>query len=317
MHCNFRVKFCEKISIHSRRPDARPTTDFLSKYIFTVFCRHSMNMRLQHIEPTPEIAPYIWKMWIFESSGPLPSDDMKLIVPNGRVKLVVPYKNGLNGTIIGQYNHISTEHQVTLIGICDSPSIVDTVHNAPSGTIGIEFSPVGAYRFFRLRQSELKNKILPLEDVLGKTAAELQQCLGNTPGLRDKVHLLQQFLVRLFRQTPRDEILDFCLQTITAANGSTTVRELEKLTGYSSRWLNMKFDDKVGLSPKSLTSLTRFQYYYQAIAGEKQQVLHQKDFYDHYYDQAHFIKEFRRFTGLSPQRFEQVMNDFGRIFYRR
>ena len=41
-----------------------------------------------------------------------------------------------------------------------------------------------------------------------------------------------------------------------------------------------------------------------------------RDFYDMYYDQSHFIKDFKRFTGLSPTRFEKQVNDFGEKYFR-
>jgi hypothetical protein len=39
------------------------------------------------------------------------------------------------------------------------------------------------------------------------------------------------------------------------------------------------------------------------------------DLYDYYYDQAHFIKEFKRFTGYTPQRYAELGNEFGKAFY--
>ena len=41
-----------------------------------------------------------------------------------------------------------------------------------------------------------------------------------------------------------------------------------------------------------------------------------RDFYDMYYDQSHFIKDFKRFTGLPPTRFEKQVNDFGEKYFR-
>ena len=54
-------------------------------------------MKLEHIQPRPELKPYIGKMWVFENDSRLPDEEMKLIVPNGMVKLVIPIGNGLSG----------------------------------------------------------------------------------------------------------------------------------------------------------------------------------------------------------------------------
>ncbi|HTF27192.1 MAG TPA: DUF6597 domain-containing transcriptional factor, partial [Flavitalea sp.] len=94
-------------------------------------------MRLQHIEPHPQLRGYVKKLWVFESSGRAPSEDMKLIVPNGMVKLTIPFRNGIFGKN-KDWSLLSKESCLTLIGISDLPAIVDVEHEAPSGNIGIE-----------------------------------------------------------------------------------------------------------------------------------------------------------------------------------
>ncbi len=274
-----------------------------------------MQMRLQHIDPHPLLKGYIEKMWIFESSCRVPNYDMKLIVPNGCVKLVVPYKNGLSGKYNGWF-HLSKEHSITLIGVSDIPAIVDSENDSPAGTIGIEFNQIGSYRFFHLRQVDIKNKIHPLIDILGTTAKRLEEQISNAESIRDKVFLLQQFLLKLLAIKDEDAIFDYCVRKINLSKGKITVKELENETGYSSRWLNIKFIDRVGISPKNLASIIRFQQFYQSMVNNTGVLFMQREFYDYYYDQSHFIKEFKRFTGVAPTKFMNSTNDFGKIFYK-
>ena len=58
-------------------------------------------MQFRHIEPHFLLKNYIEKMWFFESSGKIPGDDMKLVVPNGNIKLTVSYQNGIVAAING------------------------------------------------------------------------------------------------------------------------------------------------------------------------------------------------------------------------
>lgn len=274
-----------------------------------------MQMRLQHIAPLPGLKAYIDKMWVFESSGRVPNADMKLIVPNGHIKLVVPFRNGLFGKMEG-FQHLSQENKMTLIGICDLPSIVDVKEDAPSGTIGVEFSPLGAYRFFKLPQSSIRNQIYNLEDVLGKTVREIEHKIGEAQSIEEKIQVVQRFLYDLFRKTESDAIFDHCVKRIKSTWGTVSVKQLEKESGYSARWLNMKFGERLGISPKNLCSITRFLKVYEAMATDSGDAFLHKEFYQLYYDQAHFIKEFKRFTGTTPQRLEDGKNDFGKIFYK-
>jgi hypothetical protein len=271
-------------------------------------------MRLQHIHPHPLLREYIAKLWIFESDGPVPSEDMKLIVPNGHVKLVIPFRNGLSGKM-EKLSHLSKEHSLTLIGIADVPAVVEAQSSDPAGTIGIEFNPLGAYRFFHIHLSELRNSIHSLTSVLGKAAKELEEQISNAESLTDKILLVQKFLLHRLASTECDTLYDYTVRRIAGAKGKITVRQLEKETGYSARWLNMKFTENIGISPKNLSSIFRFQQFYQSWARGNGQAFFQKEFYDFFYDQSHFIKDFKRFTGHTPAKFIGSENEFGRIFY--
>ena len=49
-----------------------------------------MHMHFKHIDIHPALQPYIEKLWVFESDGQAFNDDLKLIVPNDRMKLAIP-----------------------------------------------------------------------------------------------------------------------------------------------------------------------------------------------------------------------------------
>jgi methylphosphotriester-DNA--protein-cysteine methyltransferase len=89
---------------------------------------------------------------------------------------------------------------------------------------------------------------------------------------------------------------------------------LERKTGYTLRWLNTKFSEKIGISPKNFASICRFQSCYATFTQNPQLFLKEKEFYNYFYDQTHFIKDFRRFTGLAPLQFTKARNCFNKIF---
>lgn len=272
-------------------------------------------MSLQKVEILPMLKSYIEQIFVFECDGPLPNDDLKLIVPNGRIKLVIPFKNNLAAQANGLH-HLSKENKITLIGIADIPSTVEIEKNEPAGNITVEFSPLGAYRFLNLKWSDLKNTISDFSDISGNVALQLEEKLMNAPTIPAKLQVLQQFLVTLFRNSSGDPVFDFCVRKIIDSKGTINIKRLEKTTGYSARWLNVKFKEKIGTSPKNLASVIRFQQYYQYMAINADLVFMQKEFYNYYYDQSHFIKDFKRFTGHAPLRFEHLKNDYDSIFYK-
>lgn len=272
-------------------------------------------MHLTHIQPHPQLRQYIDKMWAFESNGRAPQEDMKLVVPNGRPKMTIPYRNGVSGSNKDGFRLVK-ESSIILIGMCDVPTIVDLETDAPHGNIGIEFSPLGAYRLFRLRHAELKNKIFLIEEVLGKSAREIQEVIANTESIDQKIQFIQTYLVRLLTRSEQDQVLDYCIQQIRNSRGLATVSDLASKTGYSSRWIYEKFMEKVGLSPKCLASVIRFSQFYEQWAKQPGSDFFNKDMRNYFYDQSHFIKGFKRFTGFSPLKFAASENEFGRIFYK-
>jgi AraC-like DNA-binding protein len=144
----------------------------------------------------------------------------------------------------------------------------------------------------------------------------LVEQIRNTTSLQQKINTLQQFLLTQLSLHKQDLIFEYCVEKIIASKGKITIKELEKKTGYSSRWLNMKFNDKLGISPKNLSSIIRFKQYYQSFINGNEKSFFRNDFYEFYYDQSHFIKDFKRFTGLPPARLEKQTNNFGESYYR-
>jgi len=272
------------------------------------------NFRFIPVTPHPLLSPYIAKMCVFESSGRLPAMDRKLIVPNANLKLTLTYRNGIAASI-GDKTFIQGENKLSLTGLIDSPVILDPHEDAKTGTIIIEFNPLGAYRFFRLSYAEVKNQIIGLEDLMGNQAKAFQWQLAEANSVMLKIQLLQDFLIKLLEKTEPDPIYDYCINRISGSQGLLTVAQLEKETGYSSRWLHSKFSEHLGTGPKNLSEIVRFKQFYRAystgvnLQGLKQHIYH------YYHDQSHFIKAFKRFTGSTPTDLQNSMNELATKHY--
>ncbi|PWT96762.1 MAG: hypothetical protein C5B52_15055 [Bacteroidetes bacterium] len=274
-----------------------------------------MSIQFQHIEPHHLLKKYIEKMWVFRSCGKIPLDDLKLVVPNGNLKLTVSYQNGIVAELNGN-SFESREYDITLTGLIDVPVILDVQKDISTETLGIEFSPQGAYRFFHFTLNDIQNQIYSLSDIFGITGRALIEQMNQASTLVEKIKLIESYLLNQLSFAEEDLIFEYCIERITSSKGSVTVKELEKKTGYTSRWLNRKFYDKLGVSPKNLSAIIRFKEYYQLYINARENNFPLPSFYDMYYDQSHFIKDFRRFTGLSPTRFEKQTNQFGSSYYQ-
>ena len=274
-----------------------------------------MKIEFRQIEPHPLLRSHIDKMWVFETSGKLPSDDLKLVVPNGAVKLTIFSVNGITASIDGR-DVTSAQGTMNVTGLVDVPVNLDAERDVTTETIGIEFNPGSAYRFFDLPLGALHNRIYALDDLLGKTGKALQDQVAQAGTVRAKIALVQQYLIGRLQQHPGDLIFEYCISRILDSRGRIPVKELERKTGYSSRWLNMKFMERIGTSPKNLSSVIRFSDCYRTLISALKDDRSRHDYYDHYYDQSHFIRNFKHYTGHLPSALERKMNEFGRKFYQ-
>jgi AraC-like DNA-binding protein len=266
------------------------------------------DFRFIPITPHPLLGSYVAKIHVFESSGRLPTQERKLIVPNANFKLTLTYRNGIVARV-GNKTFIQAENKLSLTGLIDLPVLIDSKDDTQTGTIIIEFNPLGAYRFFHLSYTEVKNQIVEMSDLIGNRTAELQSQLTEANTITLKLQLLQNFLIKQLDKTMADPIYDYCIDRILATDGLLSVTQLEKETGYSSRWLHRKFAEHLGTGPKNLSEIVRFKQFYHSYSTGAESKRLKEQIYHNYHDQSHFIRAFKRFTGSTPTDLQNSTNE--------
>lgn len=270
--------------------------------------------RFHPVTPHPLLRPYIAKMWVFQSSGRLPAMDRKLIVPNANFKLAFTCRNGLEARVGGK-TFLQKEQELSFTGLVDSAVMLDPQEDTQTDTIVVEFNPLGAYRLFHLPYAEVTNQIVTMPDLLGSSAAKLGLQLAEAGTVDQQLQLLQNFLVKQLEKAVPDEIYDYCICRITDSKGLISVRQLEKETGYSARWLHKKFSEHLGTGPKNFAEIVRFKQFYQVYStGIPLQSL-KEHVYQYYYDQSHFVRAFKRFTGCTPTDLQNSLNELATKHY--
>ncbi|TVX99055.1 AraC family transcriptional regulator [Cohnella terricola] len=254
---------------------------------------------------------------MFESEGGLTEDEMQIVAPNGSVKLLLYYKGQLATARIGEHAFWMPKHRLFVEGVSDCPMIAGFDRDKPFGCISIELHPAAAYRLLSVPQHELRNAIVPIGELIGAPAARILEeriYLASNPA--QKAALIQEYLTGLLARTERDATFEHGATTIMNSRGLVSMAALSRETGLSERWLRAKFAERLGISPKTFASIVRFQSCYQAMLRDKRGYLQEGHFNDRYYDQAHFIKEFKRFMGHSPARYTALQNEVGEIIYK-
>jgi AraC-like DNA-binding protein len=207
------------------------------------------------------------------------------------------------------------EGRLMVIGAMDEPAVLSS---GPITNLGVEFRPGMAYRFLDVSMKELLNSVYPADIVLGRMGRELQWQIEDTSAIDETVRLIQRFLIhRLAALANEDGLIDAAVSMIQSSHGLMPVSVLCQEVGYSKRYMDRKFRDRLGLSPKTLSRILRFQWVYEHWMRQPASQASWQEYSDLYYDQSHFIKEFKHFTGFSPLAYTRQVNEFVQAFYQR
>jgi AraC-like DNA-binding protein len=137
--------------------------------------------------------------------------------------------------------------------------------------------------------------------IWGAHARALREQLLGTPAPNERFRILERFLLeRLHKARDGHPAVQYAMDTIAASQGATNVAAIVERTGLSARRFIASFRDEVGLPPKVFCRLARFR----RVLGQLRDV-ESVDWADTaltcgYFDQPHFIHDFRAFAGVSP-----------------
>lgn len=173
------------------------------------------------------------------------------------------------------------------------------------GMAGIVFKPAALSTMFQLPMFEYTEERIDLYQIFRKDVVDKYVTgIRNANTESDRMKLLEDFIMQQYRlRKPTPDYIDYAANQIIERNGMLQVTDLLKDSHMSRRTFERKFFQKVGLSPKYLARIRRLGYIINLIAGKKK-VDWPKVFYEcEFYDQSHFIKDFKEFTGRTPQQY--------------
>jgi len=273
-------------------------------------------MDIEFVAPRAELRRYIESFWVVDCPDGLSAAGNSIVAPNGCAKLVIPIENDIVSYADGR-TQLSRANGLYFVGNRDSSTRLGST-GARTRFVTIEFAPQGALPIFGVPMSDTTNGLWDADAVFARWGRRVREDLAETQGTSRKAALVQERLVALLHANGRtNAIVDWCVDALRAAHGRVSVRELERQTGYSRRHLSSLFRTHVGLPPKVLAGIFRFQKYYHGWAAGRPFDAFASDLYEDYYDQAHFIKEFKKMTGQTPGRFSrEIANEFGRRILR-
>lgn len=256
-------------------------------------------MNHQIFEPNSDLAAFVKCYWTLESPKEK-TPKKNTIVPDGCMKMIFHYGD--------PYKHYPENGnsiflpRCFVIGQLTGPYEVE-----PTGETGIFFvcfHPFGFLPFATFPIKEMENTAVPLEKLFGKDGQEIEHKILNAHTTSERINLIETFLFNRLTDTETiDHIVKSTIETILTANGQLSVDELSQKNNINRRQLVRKFSLSIGLSPKQLSKTIRLQATLKMLLNKKITSLTDLAYESEYYDQAHFIKDFKEFTGLTPKEF--------------
>lgn len=185
----------------------------------------------------------------------------------------------------------------------------------PSEQVCIVFHPGGLRKFTTVPFTEVLKGQEALEPLFGPQAHFLPEQLFGVERPEDKVALLESFLLgQLARRRQEDGAVDWAARQMIQRRGGLRVEELARALQFNPSTLYRRFMNDIGQPPKEFLSTVQFRAALAGISARRAATLTQVGYDAEYFDQSHFIKSFRKMTGLSPAMLQKRMSTVeGRI----
>ena len=245
------------------------------------------------IAPSARTAAFVERYTIIESGD----EATRVLIPEPGLHLGVRYR-GAASLVDG--DRATRLGDLVVTGLRSSARTIRT--HAGGGIVVALFRPAGAAAVFSTPLHELFGATVPLDALIARRdAARLGERIAEPADRAQRVAIVEDFLAAQVSLAVRDPVVDAAIAALTASHGAVRIAALADQLGISQDPLEKRFRRIVGGSPKQLASLLRVR---RAIelgrAGASWSTVAYRA---GYFDQSHFIREFRAIVGLPPTRF--------------
>jgi len=269
-------------------------------------------MRYDRYPPCGALEPYVEHYWVIEAElGAAWREE--ILVPNGRPTLLV----SLGDT--GRRRDPATGRQAPnasgLTGIGTRPVLI-----GQTGTVRLVAAQLSPFGADAVGAPPAIDTHLPLAGWLGpEDAAALQDDIARHGASLESCRRLEALLLSRLRPLPAPALalLAAAMAEVDADEGALEVEDLCRRLGISYARLYRLFRRHVGIAPKVMLSIGRYQKLVGNLLAGQRDSLAQLALLRGYYDQAHANRDFRRYTGVAPRAFLETLNGIARMMHGR
>lgn len=248
--------------------------------------------------PKMPLSLFVDYFWYMEDYNP--SHSRELAFPDGSVDVVIDLGEEKIRLFDSNHREFVFSHSI----VCGPHSeyfVIDTA--SETRAVGIHFKPGGIHPFLKETLEVLHNKHFPLDIIWGSEASEIRDELLASSVPDEMFQVLERRLLSLAK---KDLEWDPAVQFVLNHLHGCQIAEIIEQIGISHRRFNQIFKSVVGMTPKRLNRLNRFQEVFRFVHnGENISWVHIAQACG-YFDQAHFIKDFKSFSGINPSEYRPI-----------
>jgi len=250
-------------------------------------------------DPKEELTRQVRYHWSLDAGAGEPKERER-IFPDGCIELIFNYgelfrKHEPDGTS-------SLQPRGILYG-----QIRSFIEVEPTGTVGLfstRFNPAGLQPFIDVDVNNFTGRALTVAEIWGDDGIALEAAMIACADNEARKATVEAFLLKRPESVAYDNRdVEYCVDALLQSEGTVSIDKLADELEIGQRQLERKFVAAVGLSPKFLARIIRFQNTLQLIEKKKFVSFTNVAYDGGFYDQAHFIRDFKEFTGLNPKQY--------------
>jgi AraC-like DNA-binding protein len=176
------------------------------------------------------------------------------------------------------------------------------------GLFAIRLYPHAIRQLLRIPNNELANGSFELTHIFGNKYSVVNEQMLEASSIQEKIKVADNFLCDLWQASERDPIYE-CVRRMLQSEGIVDLDDLRDLTGLSVKQFERRFKSVAGFPPKYYSRIARFQGTKRKYASGKFRTLSELSHACEYYDQSHFIREFKEFSGMQANHFFKIVGN--------
>jgi AraC-like DNA-binding protein len=259
---------------------------------------HLRHLSYRQIQPHQALCEYVQCYWIIDNSGNVGKPVDEFMHPGGSTGIVFNLHDAvsMDGNIITDKFFVDGTNKVSRR--LSAQGLVQA--------IGIQFSVTGTYALHGLPMNELLQDSLVYAPGNFKKLDTLHEQLINTTHVRERIAYLEQWLLNALDGAVETPVpVKEALPLIDASRGQLAIAELADELFISERQLERLFKTHIGISPKQYARLKRVARTRALLKQIDEMTLLEATQNAGYYDQSHFIREFKSIVGMTPGAYRQ------------